>query len=219
MKMNKNKLWITVAIVTLLVIASVWFFAFFSIKKENPSSRSKTTSASSESSGSVSTLATLKGKAFDEAYIAGMLAHHEGAVNMAEQAQAATGRDEIREFAGIIVSAQSQEIMQMKEWQKDWGYEVTMSGGHMSHSGAGMEMSGDMVEMMNKLEGLSGEAYDKEFLTQMTIHHQQAVEMSKYAEANAQHSEVKQLARSIIAAQAAEINQMKQWQKQWGYTQ
>ena len=105
----------------------------------------------------------------------------------------------------------------MREWQKAWGYKETMSGGHMSHGGAGMDMGGDMVEMMNKLKDLEGEEYDKEFLKQMILHHEQAVQMSRYAETNAKHQEVKDLASEVITAQTAEIEQMKQWQSKWGY--
>lgn len=161
--------------------------------------------------------ASLKGDAFDEAFIADMLAHHEGAVNMSEQAQAATAREEIRTLAGNITASQSMEMMEMRDWQKAWGYEITNSGGHMSHGGGGMDMAGDMTEMMAKLQGLTGEAYDKEFLTQMIIHHEQAVDMARFADTNAKHEEIKTLAREIITAQEAEIAQMKLWQQEWGY--
>jgi len=71
--------------------------------------------------------------------------------------------------------------------------------------------------MQNKLQGLKGEAYDKEFLKQMILHHEQAVEMSQYAAANAKHQEIKDLASAVIGAQTKEIEQMKQWQKDWSY--
>ncbi len=108
-------------------------------------------------------------------------------------------------------------MIQMREWQKAWGFEITNSGGHMSHGGGGAEMAGDMVEMMNKLKGLTGEAYDEEFLKQMILHHEQAIEMSVDADTNAKRQEIKDLARDVITAQSAEIKQMKQWQKEWGY--
>ena len=51
----------------------------------------------------------------------------------------------------------------------------------------------------------------------MILHHEQAIEMSRYAETNANHQELKDLAREVIAAQTKEIEQMKQWQQEWGY--
>lgn len=216
----KNKIFITVIIVLLVIAAAIWYFAFFSIKPE-PVQASQNSSAGTaskkEAPQSDSKFANLKGDAFDEAYIADMLAHHEGALNMSENAGAFAVHDEIRTLTGNIVQTQGAEVMKMRTWQKEWGYKETMSGGHMSHSGGGMDMGGDMVEMQNKLQGLTGEAYDKEFLKQMIIHHEQAIEMSQYAATNAKHQEIKDLASSVMSEQKTEIDQMKQWQKDWGY--
>ena len=216
----KNKIFITVIVVLAIAAAAVWYFVVFSVKPEpvqTSQNSSAGTASKKEAPQSDSKFANLKGDAFDEAYIADMLAHHEGAVNMSEQAMAVTTHEEIRTLASNIVQSQSAELMKMRTWQKEWGYKETMSGGHGSHGGAGMDMGGDMVEMQNKLQGLTGEEYDKEFLKQMIVHHEQAVEMSKYAAANAKHQEIKDLASAIISAQTTEIDQMKQWQKDWGY--
>ncbi|MAU33832.1 hypothetical protein CL689_04805 [Candidatus Saccharibacteria bacterium] len=216
----KNKIFITVIVVLAIAAAAVWYFVVFSVKPvpEGALKTSNTTvDEKKQKPASDNIYANLKGDAFDEAYIADMLAHHEGALNMSEQAMAVTAHEEIRTLASNIVQSQSAELMKMRTWQKEWGYKETMSGGHGSHGGAGMDMGGDMVEMQNKLQGLTGEEYDKEFLKQMIVHHEQAVEMSKYAADNAKHQEVKDLASAVISAQTTEINQMKQWQKQWGY--
>lgn len=216
----KNKIFITVIVVLAIAAAAVWYFVVFSIKPEpvqTSQNSSAGTASKKEAPQSDSKFANLKGDAFDEAYIANMLAHHEGALNMAESAGAFAVHDEIRTLAGNIIQTQGAEVMKMRTWQKEWGYKETMSGGHMSHSGGGMDMAGDMVEMQNKLQGLTGEAYDKEFLKQMIIHHEQAIEMSQYAETNAKHQEIKDLAADVISAQTTEIEQMKQWQKDWGY--
>lgn len=213
----KNKIFITLIIVLAVAAAAIWYFVVFSVKPEPITNTQNNTKDGQEKPQDDSKYATLKGDAFDEAYIADMLAHHEGAVNMAEQAQAVTAHEEIRTLAGNITQTQSMEIMKMRTWQKEWGYKVTMSGGHGSHGSGGADMAGDMVEMQNKLQGLTGEAYDKEFLKQMILHHEQAVEMSRYAETNAKHQEIKNLAKEVINAQTNEIEQMKQWQKEWGY--
>lgn len=216
----KNKIFITVIVVLAIAAAAVWYFVVFSIKPEpvqTSQNSSAGTASKKEAPQSDSKFTNLKGDAFDEAYIADMLAHHEGALNMAESAGAFAVHDEIRTLAGNIIQTQGAEVMKMRTWQKEWGYKETMSGGHMSHSGGGMDMAGDMVEMQNKLQGLTGEAYDKEFLKQMIIHHEQAIEMSQYAETNAKHQEIKDLAADVISAQTTEIEQMKQWQKEWGY--
>ena len=159
----------------------------------------------------------LYGDDFDEQYIAGMLAHHEGAVNMSEQALAKSTRPEIRQLASDIIASQSDEMRKMTMWQENWGYEKTYSGGHGAHGGGGTEMAADMVDMQEALRDKEGAAYDKEFLVQMILHHSQAVEMSRPAEKNAAHTELKMLARDVITAQESEIQKMKQWQQDWGY--
>lgn len=221
MKITKNKVFAVIIIVLVAFAAAIWYFGVLSIKPEKTTSNTENTKSSQQAVTTEKTTdskyATLKGDAFDEAFIADMLAHHEGALNMSEQAMAVTAHEEIRTLASNIVQSQSGEIMQMRTWQKSWGYKETMSGGHGSHGGAGMDMGGDMVEMQNKLQGLKGEAYDKEFLKQMILHHEQAVEMSQYAATNAKHQEIKDLASAVISAQTIEIEQMKQWQKDWGY--
>ena len=83
---------------------------------------------------------------------------------------------------------------------------------------ANNSMSSSMQMTADSLKDKKGEDFDKAFLAEMTIHHQGAINMAKLAEANAQRSEVKQLSKDILAAQEKEIGQMKQWQKDWGYS-
>lgn len=220
MKITKNRLFAVIIIVLVAFAAAIWYFGVFSIKPEKTSDTQNTKTTQQTTNDEKTTdskYATLYGDEFDEAFIADMLAHHDGALNMAEQAGAATAHEEIRTLSTNIIQTQGQEVMKMREWQKEWGYEETMVGGHMSHGGGGMDMGGDMVEMMNKLKDLKGEEYDKEFLKQMILHHEQAVEMSQYAASNAKHQEIRDLASNIIRTQKAEIQQMKQWQESWGY--
>lgn len=68
-------------------------------------------------------MAGLSGKTgdeFDKAFLAEMIVHHEGAVDMAKAAQASAKHEELKQMAGAIISAQTMEIGQMKEWQKAW---------------------------------------------------------------------------------------------------
>ncbi len=70
--------------------------------------------------GMVSGLSGKTGDAFDAAFIKEMIAHHEGAVAMAEQALTDAKHVEIKTMATAIISAQTSEISQMKGWLKDW---------------------------------------------------------------------------------------------------
>ncbi|MDQ5968562.1 MAG: hypothetical protein QG561_200 [Patescibacteria group bacterium] len=50
----------------------------------------------------------------------------------------------------------------------------------------------------------------------MIPHHQGAVDMAKFL-TGAQHPELQKMGQDIITAQNKEIEQMKKWQKEWGY--
>ena len=50
---------------------------------------------------------------------------------------------------------------------------------------------------------------------EMIKHHQDAVEMSELVSDRAEHAELKDLAKNIIKDQTREIQQMKEWQKEW----
>ena len=93
----------------------------------------------------------------------------------------------------------------------------TMAG--MSHEmTVGSDMSTmSMNEMKNELAGVTGDDFDKKFITEMIAHHQGAIDMATLAKTQAKHQEIKDLATNIIAAQTAEIAQMQAWQKSWGY--
>ncbi len=88
-------------------------------------------------------------------------------------------------------------------------------GTMMGSSAPTMNMADMMASMNTELLGKSGDAFDKAFLSEMTVHHQGAVEMAKLALTQANHKEIKDLANAIIAAQNKEIAQMKSWGEKW----
>lgn len=67
-------------------------------------------------------LESLSGDDYDKAFIEMMIAHHEGAVGMARLSEARAKHDEIKQLSRAVISAQEQEIADMKMWQIGWGY-------------------------------------------------------------------------------------------------
>jgi uncharacterized protein (DUF305 family) len=65
------------------------------------------------------------------------------------------------------------------------------------------------------LNQLSGAAFDRTFLMQMTMHHAMAVVMARPVAANAQHPELQALAATIIDDQTREVGQMRLWLQAW----
>jgi uncharacterized protein (DUF305 family) len=77
--------------------------------------------------------------------------------------------------------------------------------------------SDSMATMVSSLQNKTGDTYDAEFISQMIMHHQGAIDMAQLSGKQAKHQEIKDLSKAIIAAQEQEIAQMKQWQKTWKY--
>lgn len=55
----------------------------------------------------------------------------------------------------------------------------------------------------------AGNVTDAAFITDMTAHHEGAIEMARIAQRRAEHPEIRQLAADIVAAQQSEISVMK----------
>lgn len=211
--MNKKQI-ISIGIVALVIAigGALWYI----LNANNMANEMQMTSSSvNTKSPMYKQYSSLRGDEYDKAYLAGMIVHHQGAVDMAKLAVTQATHPEIVTLAKNIVNTQDSEIAQMQGWQTKWNYPSTSSSaGHdMNAMDMSMSMEGDMVTLKSK----TGEDFDKTFLEQMVAHHQAAIDMSGSAASNAYHQEVKELAKNIITAQTTEIASMKQWQKAWNY--
>lgn len=140
---------------------------------------------------------------FDAQFIDSMIQHHVGAVEMAQMALEQAEHEELRALASEIIAAQQPEIEQMQDWRTAWYPELPSTQG----------MSMDMGEMAIAED--AGVPFDRRFLEAMISHHRGAIQMAQAAQTQAEHTEIKQLARAIIAAQEGEIAQMEEWLADW----
>ncbi|MDZ4165595.1 MAG: DUF305 domain-containing protein [Smithellaceae bacterium] len=209
---------IIVTIVALAVIAGIGLYVL-NQGKNDMAGRGDMGHSTSEEARNESTLykqyAALKGEDYDRTFIAGMIEHHRGAVDMAKLAMTNARHQELKDMAKDIVAVQTKEINEMKSWQTSFGHPAGGSEKPTDHSAMGMMR--DMATMTEKLKGKTGDEFDKLFLSLMIEHHRSAIDMAKPGETNAKRPEVKTLTKAIISAQSQEIAQMKQWQKDWGY--
>lgn len=221
----KNKNTLIVAIVAIVAIAWVSIYAIGNNNEtmmgnnmmgNNPSQANSSSGLVDKNSADYKMYSGLKGEEYDRIFLANMIAHHQGAVDMAKLALTNAKHQEIKTLATAIVSTQTSEITNMTAWQKTWGYPPSSGEMMMDHSSMGMMDSN--AGMMNDLNGKTGEAFDMAFLSQMIMHHQSAINMAAPGKTNAQHREVKDLTDAIVTTQTKEIQQMKQWQKEWNYT-
>lgn len=57
---------------------------------------------------------------FDQRFLAAMISHHQGALDMAREALTEAEHGEIKLLAQEIITAQEREITQMRGWQQQW---------------------------------------------------------------------------------------------------
>ncbi|OYX52871.1 hypothetical protein B7Y92_04565 [Candidatus Saccharibacteria bacterium 32-50-13] len=213
---KKNKQMLIVGLVAFVVVVGVATFVFRDQLFRSVSVQPLSEMAQvDKSSNTYKQYAAMTGETYDRNFIANMIAHHEGAVTMAQLALTNAKHQELKDMANDIISAQNGEISQMKSWQQAWGYPSSSSDNMMDHSAMGM--MDEMAGMENELKGKTGDEFDKAFIEQMIMHHQGALDMAAPGEKNAEHQEVKDLSKAIVSAQTKEIQQMKQWQQEWGY--
>lgn len=76
--------------------------------------------AGSAESGHGMAAGAAQGGDAEKGFLAGMIAHHRMAVDMAEQAAGRSEHPEVRRLAGEIVRVQTREIERMRGWYRDW---------------------------------------------------------------------------------------------------
>lgn len=152
---------------------------------------------------------------FELQFLDTMIAHHQGAVDMAKMAEKRGENAQFKKFADGIVMAQEREITQMKRWRSEWHKDakpaINMDFPGMREGMTGMDMG--------KLNTLTGKAFDVEFINQMIPHHDGAVVMAKALIENTPKAaikpDLKKLAETMVKDQEGEVAQMKKWLEEW----
>ncbi len=155
---------------------------------------------------------------YDLRFIDAMIPHHQGAIMMAEDALEKSERPEIQELAQEIISAQEEEIAQLREWRQGWYPDAPDTPvAYDAEMGQSMPMTAEQEQMMMMSMdlGAADEEYDLRFIQMMIPHHVGAVEMAEDALEKSQRPEIQKLAQEISAAQEEEISQMRQWRQEW----
>lgn len=144
-------------------------------------------------------------------FIDTMIAHHQGAVEMAKLAEGRTENKQFQTFADGIINAQDREITEMRRWRAKW-FDGKPAAVNMDFPGMQEGMSG---MDMKKLIGLKGVEFDLEFIRQMIPHHEGALKMAEGLKAGKEYGDLSKLAETIKKDQTLEIEQMKKWQAEW----
>lgn len=134
-------------------------------------------------------------------YLVEMIAHHDEAVAAAPELSRSE-RAELRGLGEAIVTSQTAQIAQMRQWKARWHDDANQAA---------------YQPMMRDLGALTGDELERRFLEDMVMHHRMAVMMSRHLLGSTAdlHPEVADLARDIVREQSAEIRQMRRWLADW----
>lgn len=185
------------------------------------SSCSTSTQSSPASPSTTATQAASGHNMADVMFAHMMIPHHQQALDLSALVPDRSTNQELITLAATIASEQQPEIDQMQAMLAEWGAMPGMSNmpGHggmgdmpgMGDMGGmgGMGMSG-MIDAatVTKLTSLSGQPFDVLWLQSMIVHHQGAIEMAQNEVADGSNPGMVNLAKGMVTAQQAEIDQM-----------
>ena len=138
-----------------------------------------------------------------------MIPHHQQAIELAAMVPDRSTDPDVIALAAKIAGEQQPEINTMKALLLQWDVdpnEMSHESGHAGMAMAGMVDDATMV----KLDNLKGTDFDTLWLQSMISHHEGARAMAKTEIADGKSADMVTLAGSIVTAQQAEIDQMKQ---------
>jgi uncharacterized protein (DUF305 family) len=147
-----------------------------------------------------------------------MIPHHQGATEMAKEAQQKSKRPEIKKLSGEIIKAQDKEIAELKKWRTAWypkAPSTATAWNSQQNQTTAMSPEQSKAMRMDMDLGAADAEFDLRFINAMIPHHEGAIAMAQDALSKSKRPEIKKLAQNIIASQQKEIDQMKQWQKSW----
>jgi uncharacterized protein (DUF305 family) len=143
----------------------------------------------------------------DVTFARNMVPHHEQAIVLAQMVPTNTTNQQVIALSNRIIETQMPEIQAFRSWLMQW--DDAQNSGHDS-AGHGAPMPGMVDQVtLNKLQTLTGPEFDRLWLTSMIDHHRGAIAMSQDEIAHGKNPDVIYLARTVIASQQAEIDQMK----------
>lgn len=147
-------------------------------------------------------LKTLEGAEAEVAFLADMIHHHKGGVDMAKLALERSKDSHLKEMNQKMISDQESEIDQMTGWLNRWHQKKPED--HAMHP----ESKAMADDHLQKLKDAKDSDFDKIFLKLMIQHHRGAVDMSEAVVKKTTKPELKELAQKIIIAQKEEIHHM-----------
>lgn len=137
-------------------------------------------------------------RTFDLRYVNAMIAHHRGAMLLAEQLEVGTTRPEMKALAKDILASEPGAIAELYAWKKDW------------YGDTKIVRDPDVPNL-----GTAGEKFDLRFLNAMIAHHEAGVIMTEDTRVKSSRAEVLDNADAVEAFLRGGIEALSGLRKDW----
>ncbi|GAA2450776.1 hypothetical protein GCM10010421_49010 [Streptomyces glaucus] len=161
------------------------------------------------------TLAKLRGEQLETLFLAEIISHHRGAVEMA-RLELRRGVDaDVRRYAQNIITGHERQIEQFTRWLHQWYGMTPQEAAEQAPAEARREMAQmaqgvqDMLEALRQVD--RGERFDVAFVRMMIPHHSCGVIESLEPQARAAHARLRLAAATGATAQGAQIADFRTW--------
>lgn len=133
----------------------------------------------------------------DSRYINAMIAHHRGAMLLAEQAQKSE-RADVQNLAQAILKGEPVAIAELYAWKKAWYNDIRV-----------------VPDPVSPKLGAYDDKFDLRFLNALLAHHQNGILMTKDIRTKSNRVEVLNNADAVEAFLSGGIDMLKEWRKNW----
>jgi uncharacterized protein (DUF305 family) len=154
---------------------------------------------------------------FDHDYASLMINHHQGAVDLSQMALSKATDAQVKTIAQTMITDHKAEIDELNKFLSSHDttsaeHKKNTMAGHTHKEGSHTELSEGMNAMMDKMKGTTlSNNVDKDYVTLMLAHHQNAVKLSQDELSHGHHAELKKLAKKMIEDDKKEIAMFEKW--------
>jgi len=137
-------------------------------------------------------------RGLDLRYINAMIAHHRGAMLLAEQAQSLTQKKEIQDLAADILKNEPPAIQELYDWKKSW--------------------YGDTKKVRDPIVAKLGEydkSYELRFLNALIAHHEDGLKMTREVRTKSSRMEILNNADVVDTFFVTTLEIFRGWRKEW----
>lgn len=137
-------------------------------------------------------------RTFDLRYINAMIAHHRGAMLLAEQLGKNTTRPELKTLSQNIINDEPKAIAELYAWKKEW-------------YGDNKRVQDPVVANL----GPAGDTFDLRFLNAIIAHHEEGVLMTKETRLKSSRAEILNNADAVEAFLTGGLQVLKDLRSTW----